>query len=213
MKGEITPGDKLPATENLAKTMGTSVISAREAMKNLEVIGIVEISHGRGIFLTRGAPVMEELLEARKVIESYSAVAAAQNKDACAIGRIEQLLREMDRASAEGDIDSYSEMDYEFHLAIGKAAGNRIMFKMLENIRECCGTSKRPSTGSRTSCTPPRCAITRYSTPSAKGDGAKAGSIMEKHLSEVIDSWKKHIRPQGQKTVNKNPIDQGGRYA
>lgn len=213
MKGEITPGDKLPATENLAKTMGTSVISAREAMKNLEVIGIVEISHGRGIFLTRGAPVMEELLEARKVIESYSAVAAAQKKDACAIGRIEQLLREMDRASAEGDIDSYSEMDYEFHLAIGKAAGNRIMFKMLENIRELLRYQQ--TTVNRIPDIMHTSSVRHHEIfkAIAKGDGAKAGSIMEKHLSEVIDSWKKHIRPQGQKTVNKNPIDQGGRYA
>src|SRR5271157_3954976 len=105
MRGEIAPGDKLPSTENLAKTMGTSVISAREAVKNLEVIGIVEISHGRGIFLTKGAPVIEELLETRRVIESYSAVAAARNKDVEVLAQIEHLLNKMDRLMAEGDID------------------------------------------------------------------------------------------------------------
>ena len=54
MKGEIRPGDKVPSAENLAKNTGTSVISAREAVQNLAGIGLVEIMHGRGIFLTEG---------------------------------------------------------------------------------------------------------------------------------------------------------------
>ena len=78
MKGEIGPGDKLPSIEHLAKQMGTSIISAREAVQNLASIGLIEISHGRGTFMTEGAPVMEELFEARKVVESYSAMAACQ---------------------------------------------------------------------------------------------------------------------------------------
>ncbi len=214
MRGEISPGDKLPSTENLAKTMGTSVISAREAVKNLEVIGIVEISHGRGIFLTRGAPVIEELLEARKVIESHSAVAAAQNRDGAALAQIKQLLGEMDRLRAEGDIDAYSEMDYEFHLAIGKAAQNRILFKMLENIRDLLryqqSTINRIPDIMRTSSVRHR----EIFEAIIKGDGDRAGSMMRTHITEVIDSWKRYIGPQGGfKTDSKHSKDQGGRYA
>jgi GntR family transcriptional repressor for pyruvate dehydrogenase complex len=214
MKGEIAPGDKLPSTENLAKTMGTSVISAREAVKNLEVIGIVEISHGRGIFLTRGAPVFEELLEARKVIESHSAVAAAQNRNGEALAQIRHLLSEMDRLRAEGDIEAYSEMDYEFHLAIGKAAQNRILFKMLENIRELLryqqSTLNRIPDIMRTSSVRHR----EIFEAITKGDSERAGAMMRTHLGEVIDSWKRFIGPQGGlKTDSKHFKDQGGRYA
>jgi len=51
MKGEIKPGGKLPSTGNLAKKIGTSFISAREAVQNLSAVGLVEIGHGRGIFM------------------------------------------------------------------------------------------------------------------------------------------------------------------
>jgi len=136
MKGEIGPGDKLPSTEHLARQMGTSVISAREAVQNLSAIGLVEISHGRGTFMTKGAPVMEELFEARRVIESYCAMAAARLANPESMKILERLLKEMDQALKSGDIEQYSEMDYEFHLAIGKAAGNRILSKTLENIKE-----------------------------------------------------------------------------
>ena len=50
IKGEVKPGDKLPSTENLARKIGTSVLSTREAVQNLASVGLVEISHGRGIF-------------------------------------------------------------------------------------------------------------------------------------------------------------------
>ena len=48
---------------------------------------------------------------------------------------MERLLEEMNEAIKDGEIERYSELDYEFHLAIGKAAGNRILFKTLENIK------------------------------------------------------------------------------
>jgi GntR family transcriptional repressor for pyruvate dehydrogenase complex len=195
-KGKISPGDKLPSTEHLAKTIGTSVISAREAVKNLENIGIVEISHGRGIFMTRGAPVIEELLEARKVIESYSAVAAAQKKEPEGLAQIRYFLDEMGRYSREGDIDSYSEMDYEFHLAIGKAAGNRILFKTLENIGELL--QYQQSTINRVPDIMRLSSVRHHEIFDAisVGDGEKAGSRMRVHISEVIEFWKRHIGPQ-----------------
>ena len=91
VRGRIRPGDKLPSTGNLAKQMGVSVVSAREAVQSLATIGLLEISHGRGIFLTEGAPVIEELLEARKVIESYNAMMAARNDDESALTPMKEL--------------------------------------------------------------------------------------------------------------------------
>jgi len=162
VKGRIRPGDKLPSTRSLAKQMGVSIVSAREAVQSLATIGLLEISHGRGIFLTEGAPVIEELLEARKVIESYNAMMAARNDDDSALALMKDLLEEMNKNIESGDIDAYSEADYEFHLLIGKAACNRILFKTLENVKDLlryqqsvinrapqyCPDSRRSSTGS-----------------------------------------------------------------
>ncbi len=212
MKGEVKPGDKLPSTENLAKEIGTSVLSAREAVQSLSAVGLVEISHGRGIFMTEGAPVIEELLEARKIIESRNAMMAAQNIDSGCLGKIEDLLTEMDGDIERGDIDSFSEMDYEFHLSIGKAAGNRILLKVLENIKDLLryqqSTINSLPNIIRSSSVRHREIFEAIQT----GNPNLASQIMTKHITEVIEAWKKHVSPAPEKKekkgrgMHKNPI-------
>lgn len=206
MKGEIMPGDKLPSTENLAKQTGTSVISAREALQNLASIGLVEISHGRGIFLTEGTPVMEELLEARKVIESNTAMMAARNIDSEGLDYIENLLQKMEKSIKGGDFAAFSDMDYEFHLSIGKAAGNRILLKILENIKELLRyqltTINRLPNVIKTSSLRHR----EIFDAMKKGDPDLAGSIMTQHITEVIESWKQNVAPIEGKRGKDNKI-------
>jgi GntR family transcriptional repressor for pyruvate dehydrogenase complex len=195
MRGEIGPGDKLPSSEHLARQMGISAISAREAVQNLAAIGLVEIIHGRGTFMTAGAPVMEELLEARRVIETHGATAAARIADTESIHGLELLLEEMDRALRNGDIDRYSEMDYEFHLAIGKAAGNRILFKTLENIKgllryQQATINRLPDIIENSSARHREIFVAiRDKDPDA------AGRSMTGHITEVIDAWKQMTGP------------------
>ncbi len=199
MKGDILPGDKLPSTENLAKQTGTSVISAREALQNLASIGLVEISHGRGIFLTEGTPVMEELLEARKVIESNTAMMAARNIDSDGLDYVEKLLQQMEKSIKSGDFAAFSDMDYEFHLSVGKAAGNRILLKILENIKELLRyqltTINRLPNIIKTSSVRHR----EIFDAMKKGDPDLAGSIMTQHITEVIEFWKQNVAPIGGK--------------
>jgi GntR family transcriptional repressor for pyruvate dehydrogenase complex len=212
MKGEVRPGDKLPSTENLAKKIGTSVISAREAVQNLSAVGLVEISHGRGIFMTEGAPVIEELLQARKIIESHNAMMAAAKIDPGGLKNIEDLLAEMDKDIERGDIDSFSEMDYEFHLSIGKAAGNRILLKVLENIKDLLryqqSTINSLPNIIRNSSVRHREILDAIRT----GDPNLAAQIMTKHITEVIESWKKHVNPVRERKgkfrsgIYKNPM-------
>jgi GntR family transcriptional repressor for pyruvate dehydrogenase complex len=104
VKGEAKPDDELPPTENRAKKIGTSVISARETIQNLSAVGLVEISHGRGIFITEGAPIIEELLEGGKIIESHNAMMAAQNIDPSGLKDSEDLLAGMDKDIERGTL-------------------------------------------------------------------------------------------------------------
>ena len=212
VRGEIQPGDKLPSTENLARQLGTSVISAREAVQNLAIIGLVEISHGRGIFLTRGAPVIEELFEARRVIESYNAMMAARNIDSIGLAHMSRLLDDMERALEKGDTDSYTDMDYEFHLAIGKASGNRILLKTLENIKALLRyqqfmINRLPEIVRKSS-------VKHREIYGAlkKRDPESARALMAQHIADVIKSWKKNIsvlQGQGQKSVSPRAAGRG----
>jgi GntR family transcriptional regulator, transcriptional repressor for pyruvate dehydrogenase complex len=204
IKGELRPGDKLPSLEHLARKSRTSVLSAREAVQNLETIGILDIRHGKGIFLTEGAPVIEELLEARRTLESYFAMMAAQNGDPKLIRELEALLADMDKSLATGDIESYSEKDIDFHYAIAKASGNRILFKTLINIRNLL--RYQLFTINRLPGIIPKSTERHKEVFKAisKKEPERARTWMWQHITETIETWKQDIAPVNQKRAERN---------
>jgi DNA-binding FadR family transcriptional regulator len=136
--GEFQPGERLPAERDLAKQMGVSRPSVREALIALEVEGWVEVRTGSGVFvLDRKRPrkietkVPEnewgplEILRARRVVEGEIAALAAQHakrKDVDAIRRAIALMH----GDTERGIAPTSG-DRAFHTAIAEAAGNAVL--------------------------------------------------------------------------------------
>ena len=121
-------------------------------------------------------------------------------------------MAEMDKDIERGDIDSFSEMDYEFHLSIGKAAGNRILLKVLENIKDLLryqqSTINSLPNIIRSSSVRHREILDAIRT----GDPNLAAQVMTKHIMEVIESWKKHVNPVRERKgkfrsgIYKNPM-------
>ena len=97
--GRLRPGDKLPSERDLAERFRVSRPTVREAMRGLSVLGVIEIRHGGGAFVTAldAADLLkplnfflslsdvsiERLYEARVLIESELAALAAERADAC----------------------------------------------------------------------------------------------------------------------------------
>jgi GntR family transcriptional regulator, transcriptional repressor for pyruvate dehydrogenase complex len=146
----LKPGDLLPSETSLASSFGVSRPVIREALKNLEGKGIVEIVNGKGalirpidsdplrLFFQR-AMMMErstilELMEVRKGLEVQAAVLAAQRRDEKDLQAIDQIVRAM-RANMT-DLPTFTKLDVEFHLRIAAAAHNDIMFYLVESIRD-----------------------------------------------------------------------------
>jgi DNA-binding FadR family transcriptional regulator len=138
-KGEFKPGERLPAERDLAKQMGVSRPSVREALIALEVEGWVEVRTGSGVFvLERSAqrnghdtkvPETEwgplELIRARRVIEGEIAALAAahaKRKDCTAIRNAIDLMQQ----DTERGIAPLAG-DRAFHTAIAQAAGNTVL--------------------------------------------------------------------------------------
>ncbi|MCX6262640.1 MAG: FCD domain-containing protein [Bacteroidia bacterium] len=191
-KGDIKPNDKLPSAEALAKLTGTSIISAREAVQNLATIGLLNINHGRGIFMTGGGEVIEKLLEARKAIESYNASMAAQHISGSQLEDIKKLLTLMDEDVKRGDVESFGERDFEFHILIGKASENIILLRTLENIKgllryQVLSINKVP--GNMEKASDHHWKLFRAIS---KKDSDSANLIMIKHIDTAIAAWKKY---------------------
>ena len=118
--GEFTVGSRLPPERDLAKQLGVSRPTVREAMIALELAGLVEVRVGAGIFVisdrteegplpgsqATAGPSPSELIEARFELERNNAELAAQRMPADLLEELEQTIREMeaeDMAGANGD--------------------------------------------------------------------------------------------------------------
>jgi len=148
-KGQLKPGDQLPAERDLAQRFGVSRTAVREAVKTLREKGLVEAYSGRGTFVTDGTgqAIRQSLdlmirfnqpegwlhlAELRQVLEPEIAARAATRID-------EQLLGTMHEAVALMDLnlrraDAYVEADLDFHLALAEAVGNPLILSLLDSI-------------------------------------------------------------------------------
>ena len=158
----LEPGDRLPAERELAATMGVSRSSLREALRALTVLGVTEMRHGTGTYISSLEPEMlvrhlsfvlslsdqasDQLFEARKVVEPAMAALAAERIDD---GTLDLLDACVDRArQAIGDAEAFMETDLELHDAIRVAAENAILGRFMESIRTL-GLASRRRTGAR----------------------------------------------------------------
>jgi GntR family transcriptional regulator, transcriptional repressor for pyruvate dehydrogenase complex len=192
-RGTVKPGDKLPSAESISKQIGVSIISAREALKNLEAIGLVTIEHGKGIHVTEGGPILEEMLQARKMLECHNVEMAAVQIDEDGLRKLMDMARDMEKAAASGNTKLFSEIDHDFHMTIAKISGNRFLFKVFENTKNILFyqqtmVNKYPGN--------PEVSITQHRNilnSLAKKDGAAARKFMAQHLDEALRVLKRSI--------------------
>ncbi len=151
--GELERGARLPGHRELASIYSVSVGSVREAISMLISAGMIETHAGRGTFVapepgTVGSAVaiseatparplerkeVEELVEAREVIEVQLAAMAAEHGTREQIARLRACVDGMEAASASPH--DYPEADVEFHLTLAEAAGNRYLLRAMLDIR------------------------------------------------------------------------------
>jgi DNA-binding FadR family transcriptional regulator len=136
--GEFAAGTRLPAERDLARQLGVSRPSVREALIALEVEGWVEVRIGSGIYVQEqrrrngghGAQAEAEwgplqLLHARQLVEGEVAALAARNARRAQLATMGDALGAMrDEASAGR---APREGDEAFHTAIAQACGNEVL--------------------------------------------------------------------------------------
>ena len=149
INGAWAEGQRIPPERELGVQLGVGRTSLREALKALEIMGMIETRLGDGTyvckrseFLSRpllwaimgsGSSDAGELIEARRFIESELvglAAARATTEDVKAIGdRMDEMELHLNDPAA------FQEADINFHLAIARAAHNRILQNALHLIR------------------------------------------------------------------------------
>jgi len=149
LKGQLKPGDQLPAERDLAQRFGVSRTAVREAVKTLREKGLVEAYSGRGTFVTDGKShairqsldlmirVNQQegwthLAELRHMLEPEIAALATVRIEEQLLATMREAVAAMERSL--NDPDAYVEADLDFHLALAEAAGNPLILSLLDSI-------------------------------------------------------------------------------
>lgn len=154
-RGELRPGDQLPAERSLAEQFQVSRASVREALRSLELLGIVETRAGGGTFVRQVLPddltrplhsliarghTLADVIEFRGVVEPAIAALAAVRITATQLEELRDLIARQERRVAAGE--SYAEEDTRFHEVIGDASGNELLVTMLGVIWDVLRASR-----------------------------------------------------------------------
>lgn len=150
LEGALRPGCRLPAERELAGTLGVARSSLRQALKVLEIMGVISQRVGDGTYLNAAAAAVlgepmeflillggisfHELMEARLIVEPELAARAAERATAEDVARLRQSLAAMRETASHHE--PFVRNDLAFHRAIFQAAGNRVCGLMFSEIHE-----------------------------------------------------------------------------
>jgi GntR family transcriptional repressor for pyruvate dehydrogenase complex len=147
----LAPGERLGTEKDIAEQAGASRIVARDALRTLQALGVVEIKVGAGggARIARGNPALfaealavqltlagvsvREMMDAQRAIETTAAELAAENATAEDIARLRDSLAEHEATIA--DDAAYTRTCMRFHLAVAEASHNRVLVAQLLSLQ------------------------------------------------------------------------------
>jgi GntR family transcriptional repressor for pyruvate dehydrogenase complex len=148
--GNYRRGDRLPPIVEMAKRFEVGQPSIREALKKLEAMGVVQIRHGAGVFVTRSEEVLVlaspdyagtvtkklllDLIRARIPIEIQSVADAVGRATLEQLQELERLLHEAEQSL--DDDERLNALNMQFHSKIAEASGNSVTAQLLTVLHE-----------------------------------------------------------------------------
>ena len=139
LKREIAGGEPL-RQEAIAKSFGTSIIPVREALRQLEAEGLVELKSHRGAIATE--LTLDKALEwihMRRLIETDLIGLALDNITDEELDNAQQFLRKFDDATNERqEIEHWSDYNWNFHSALYKPANRPETMNVLASLHKKC---------------------------------------------------------------------------
>ncbi len=155
-EGALKPGDKLPSERELAQQFQLGRSSVRDAIRTLEVMGVVRPRQGEGTvvrdlstdavtaplssMLLRKRALVKELMEVRLMIEPPLAARAAARASERQIARMEEIVkRQRERVR---DAEFTIQEDFDFHFTLWTMAGNSVVLNVLDILMDLLAESR-----------------------------------------------------------------------
>ncbi len=149
LKQQLPIGSKLPSERELVDQLGISRASVREALRILEIMGLVEVKPGKGgyvkgltgdllaplsTWLSNHKETLQNHFEARQVLEPAAAGFAAVRATQSDILKLQEALATFEEELSANDIVGMIRADIHFHGLIGAATGNKTLKLLMDTI-------------------------------------------------------------------------------
>lgn len=136
LKGDLVPGERL-MENTLAEKMGVSRTPIREAIRKLELEGLVTMVPRKGAEVAKITEKdIRDLLEVRATLEALAVRLACERMSDETIEKLNILKEEFARAAKKKDVNLIIRKDVEFHDAIFSSTGNDKLIQIVSNLRE-----------------------------------------------------------------------------
>ena len=209
----LKPGDRLMPERQLAKALGISRPSLREAIQILQVQGRLIVKHGIGVFLLEEEASerlrdslkaahhrIEELFQMREILEAPAVEWAAERRSEAQLREMKDAAAALRIATTEDpiDFDKVRRLDMEFHLTIVRSAQNQFLNQTLGTLQEIMYRSM-----DNTLKLPGRIDKSEHEhgmilDAIEAGDAMKARLSIIQHIHNARDAWFTYLRKQGE---------------
>jgi len=207
----LSPGDRLTPERELAKKLGISRPSLREAIQVLQTQGRLMVRHGIGVFLVEDQQAekireslraahhsVEELFQMREILEAPAVEWAAERRTGVQLDAIKHAAAELNSAVREStiDFDKVRVLDMNFHLTIVKSAQNQFLNQTLGTLQEIMHKSM-----DNTLKLPGRIDASEHEhgvilDAIEKKDALTARLMIIQHIHNARDAWQKYLKKQ-----------------
>ncbi|MEO8337107.1 MAG: FadR/GntR family transcriptional regulator [bacterium] len=210
--GDFRRGDRLPPIMEMARRFGVGHPTIREALKKLEAMGVVDIRHGSGVFVSRSEEMLVlaspdysgtltkkllvDLIHARMPLEIQSVSEAVHHATGEHLNEMRRLLTDA-RASLDDD-DRLNMANMGFHQQIARGSGNIVLAQLLGVLHELFRDEQRLILGLGASRERDHAEHLEILEAVEKRDEALAVERMRAHLKgveDLIQRWDPDVHP------------------
>lgn len=202
--GQLHDGDRIPSERALSELAGASRTSIREALRHLELRGMVDRRRGRGTVIVSidrpelGASmlgtmsaserVLREVMDLRAVVEPPIAERAAARGSSSQIKDLGDLVTKAEREQARDDpsIERFIALDVGFHTALARMTHNPMLERLLSITNEWMGPSRSHALQTRRRVECSVAAHRQIFEAVQARDPALANRRMRLHLEDIL---------------------------
>lgn len=217
LEAKLRVNDQLPSERELAEQLGVSRNSVREALRALELTGLVESRQGGGTFVREAdlnvlkepftavllsqKGVISDILEARRLIEPLMAQQAAQYATDLQLLQLREVLEQQERSVQAGGTGVTE--DTIFHQLVAEATGNNVLLKLVEAMVELLAASRGSALQTQERAHTSLDGHYKVLNAIINGNPEAAYRSMQEHLAEVQQAI--GALPSGEQVVATEP--------